>query len=59
MWDTNLVIPKNDLEIIIAKFYRLKDVEIDSVLYHSHEEGNGDLRALVVYANYPKKRRKK
>lgn len=49
MKDTKLIIPKSDLEIIVAKFYRLKDVSIENVGF----EG------LSVTANYPIKRRKK
>ena len=55
MKDTKLIISKSDLEIIIAKFYHLKDVTI--------EVGNFDLpglfKGLSITANYPKKRRKK
>lgn len=49
MKDTNLVILKSDLAIIIARAYRLVDVEI--VAYENN--------ALFVVANFPKKRKKK
>jgi hypothetical protein len=49
MKDTKLIIPKSDLEIIIAKFYRLKDVTIE----------DAGQPGVVITANYPKKRRKK
>lgn len=54
MKDTKLVIPKMDLEIIIAKFYRLKDVSIEQLYYKDFT-----IVGLEVTANYPKKRRKK
>ena len=49
MKDANLIIRKSDLEIILAKFYRLKDVSVEG--YSS--------TGLNITANYPKKRRKK
>ena len=57
MKDTKLIIPRSDLEIIIAKFYHLKDV---SVWVVTDPDGMGyAMENLTITANYPKKRRTK
>lgn len=56
MKDTKLVIPKSDLEIILAKFYRLKDVSLEQFYTDNVTE---EPISVIITANYPKKRRKK
>ncbi len=56
MKDTRITIRKKDLEIILAKFYRLVDVSIETIGYEVVE---GGFESLDIAANYPKKRRKK